>query len=157
MEMEAVCYTREVALEKAIDMERNSFEAYKRAYFKVKDRIAKDLLKDLALDELKHKYNLEKAFFEDAVQLHDSGIKEGPSMKLSIFLEKRPLNEAAKDQDVMIFAIHDEKRAMDFYKNMAEQCGSAPMGEMFKRLYADEEGHLARLEELYERHYMKEM
>ena len=46
---------------------------------------------------------------------------------------------------------------MDFYKNMAEQCGGAPMGEMFKRLYADEEGHLARLEELYESRYMKEM
>ena len=157
MEEEEVCYTRKMALEKAIEMERNSFRAYKSAYFRVKDRVAKDLLKDLALDELKHKYNLEKAFFEDTVLLHDSGIKEGPAMKLSILLEEKPLDEDAKDQDVMIFAIHDEKRAMDFYKNMAEQCDGAPMEEMFKRLYTDEEGHLVRLEELYESHYMKEM
>ena len=40
---------------------------------------------------------------------------------------------------------------------MAEECGGAPMEQMFKRLYQDEEDHLARLEELYESIYLKEM
>jgi rubrerythrin len=31
------------------------------------------------------------------------------------------------------------------------------MGEMYKRLAEDEESHLARLEEMYESQYMKEM
>jgi bacterioferritin (cytochrome b1) len=61
------------------------------------------------------------------------------------------------DQDVMIHAIHDEKRAVDFYKKLAVQCGGAPMEEMFKRLYQDEEAHLVRLEEMYESIYMKDM
>lgn len=157
METEEVCYTREVALEKAIEMEAESFETYKNAYFRAKDRVAKDLLKDLALDELKHKYTLERAFFEETVQLHDSGAKEGPSMNLTVFLKKTPLNESANDQDVMVFAIHDEKRAVDFYRKMAEQCGGAPMEKIFRTLHDDELNHLARLEELYESHYLKDM
>lgn len=155
--MEEVCYTREVALEKAIEMETKSFEEYKRAYFMAKDPLAKDLLKDLALDELKHKYTLEKAFFEETVLLHESGVKEGPSMKFSLLFEDRPLGKESTEQDVFLHAIHEEKRAVDFYGKMGENCGGAPMGEMFKRLAKDEEGHLARLEELYESIYLKEM
>ena len=40
---------------------------------------------------------------------------------------------------------------------MSEQCGGAPMEQMFKKLYQDEEKHLANLEELYESIYMQEM
>lgn len=155
--MEDVCYTREAALERAIDMEAKSFDGYKDAYFTARDRVAKDLLKDLALDELKHKYTLEKAFFEDMVLLHESGAKEGPSMQLSLLFQDKSLNPNASEQEVMIYAIHEEKRAVDFYRNMAEQCGTAPMAGMFKQLAEDEEGHLARLEEFYETRFMKDM
>jgi len=154
--MEEVCYTREAALERAIEMEAGSFEVYKNTYLKAKDRLAKDLLRDLALDELRHKYTLEKAFFEETVLLHESGAKSGPSMKFSLLLEKKSLSPTATEQDIMIYAIHEEKRAVDFYKNMAQQCGSAPMAGMYQRLAEDEEGHLARLEELYEKIYLKE-
>ncbi len=157
MENEEVCYTREVALEKAIEMELESFKNYKEAYLKIREPHVKDLVKDLALEELEHKYILEKAYFEETVMLHEEGMKEGPSMKLSLLLMEKSLEEDADDQDVMIHAIHDEKRAVDFYKKMAEQCGGAPMEEMFKRLHQDEEAHLVRLEEIYESIYMRDM
>jgi rubrerythrin len=157
METEEVCYTKEVALEKALEMEVKSVETYKSAYFKVENRLAKDLVRDLALDELNHKYQLEKAFFEETIALHDTGYKEAPSMNLSLLLEEKSLDESATDQDIMIHAIHEEQRAVDYYKKMADQCGDAPMGEMYKNLSKDEENHLARLEELYESHYMREM
>ena len=157
METQDVCYTREVAIEKAIEMESQSFAIYKNLYLKVKDRVAKDVLKDLALDELKHKYTLERAYFEDTVELHDAGQKEGPSMQLTLLLQEKPLAQSASDQDVMVFAIHEEKRSVDFYKAMAGQCGGAPMEKMFSRLAQDEEGHLSRLETLYESLYMQDM
>jgi len=157
MENEEVCYTREVALEKAIEMEMKSFQTYKEASLKIREPRVKDLVKDLALEELEHKYILEKAYFEETVALHEEDAKEGPSMKLSLLLKEKALEDDADDQDVMIHAIHDEKRAVDFYKKMAEQCGGAPMEEMFKRLFQDEEAHLVRLEELYETIYMKDM
>ena len=157
MENEEVCYTREVALEKAIEIEMKSFQTYKEAYLKIREPRVKDLVKGLALEELEHKYILEKAYFEETVALHEEDAKEGPSMKLSLLLKEKALEDDADDQDVMIHAIHDEKRAVDFYKKMAEQCGGAPMEEMFKRLFQDEEAHLVRLEELYETIYMKDM
>jgi rubrerythrin len=156
-DMEEVCYTRERALEKAVEMEAKSFEVYKKAYLNSTNRLAKDLLRDLALDELRHKYILERAFFEETVLLHDSGSREGPSMKLSLLFEEKILKEESSDQEVMLYAIHDKKRAVEFYKNMASQCGGAPMEEMYRRLAEDEEGHLARLEEMYERAYLKSM
>ena len=154
---EEVCYTKEVALEKAIEMEMKSVQTYKEAYLRIREPRVKDLVKDLALEELEHKYILEKAYFEETVALHEEGIKEGPSMKLSLLLMEKSLEEDADDQDVMIHAIHDEKRAVDFYKKMAQQCSGAPMEEMFKRLYQDEEAHLVRLEEIYESIYMRDM
>jgi rubrerythrin len=157
METQDVCYTREVALEKAIEMEAESFATYRDMYLRVKDRLAKDVLRDLALDELKHKYTLEKAYFEDTVQLHDAGQKEGPSMKLALLLQEKPLDSSANDQDVMVYAVHEEKRSVDFYKAMAGQCGGAPMEKMFTGLARDEEGHLSRLETLYESLYMQDM
>lgn len=157
METQDVCFTREMALEKAIEMETKSFETYRRAYGKVQERRAKDLVKELALDELEHKYTLEKAFFEETVALHDAGSPPGPSMNLSLLLEERPLDEAASDQDVMIHAIHEKKRAVDFYRKTAEQCSGAPMEGMYRALCSDEEVHLAKLEEFYESIYMKEM
>ena len=157
MEMEDVCYTREMALERAIEMESNSFAEYKDAYLMAEERRAKDLLKDLALDELRHKYTLEQAFFEETVMLHDAGYKQGPSMNLSLLLEDKPLDETATQQDILIHAIHEEKRAVDFYKKMSEQCGGAPMEKMYTQLAMDEEAHLARLEELYESMYMQDM
>jgi len=151
METQDVCYTREVAIEKAIEMELQSFNTYKNLYFKVKDRIAKDILKELALDELEHKYTLE------TVTLHEKGETDGPSMKLTLFLEEKPLDQAANDQDVMVYAVHEEKRSVDYYKAMSGQCTGAPMEKMFSRLAKDEEGHLAKLETLYESLYLQEM
>ncbi|MBW1936116.1 MAG: hypothetical protein JRI84_11300 [Deltaproteobacteria bacterium] len=49
MEMQEVCYTMEAALEKAIEMEAKSFDYYRNAYLRVKNRVAKDVLKELAL------------------------------------------------------------------------------------------------------------
>lgn len=154
--MEDVCYTREVALEKAIEMEMESFNVYKEAYLKAQDRLAKDLLRDLALDELKHKYTLEKALFEETVLLHDLGHSRGPSMNLSLLLEVQPLTDSATIKDVMGRAIQVEKRTVDFYIKMAEECGGAPMEAMFRQMVQDEESHLVRLEELYISHTMSD-
>lgn len=156
-EFEEVCYTREGAIGRAIEMEQQSFDVYQKAYEMVEDRRAKKLVKELALEELEHKHTLEKAFFEEEVALHDAGMEEGPSMQLTLLLQKRPLGSDSTAQDVMIYAIHEEKRSVDFYGKMAQQCGTAPMAAMFKRLAKDETKHLASLEELYESIYMPDM
>jgi len=157
MGQEEVCYTKEAALTRAIEMEQQSFSTYLRIYKISHDRSARQLIRELALEELEHKYLLEKAFFEVTVALHEPGQDNKPVMKLSLFLKDKPLHETSTPQDVLIHAIHEEKRSVEFYEMMANQCEGAPMAPMFKRLHKDESGHLARLEDLYEKMYMAEM
>ena len=157
MGQEEVCYTKDAALTKAIEIEQQSFATYLRAYKISHDRSARQLIRELALEELEHKYQLEKAFFEETVALHDIGQDTEPVMKLALFLKEKPLNENSTPQEVLIYAIHEEKRSVEFYEKMATQCEGAPMAPMFKRLHKDESGHLARLEDLYEKMYMAEM
>jgi len=155
MKNEDVCYTREVAIEKAITMERESFHTYRDAYLRIREPRIKKLVKKLALDELEHKTILEKAYFEETISLHDDGLSEGPSMNLSLILAEKPLDDDADDQDVMVHAIHDKKRIVDFYKKMTSQCAGAPMESMFKKLSLEELNHLSQLEEMYEGLYMQ--
>jgi rubrerythrin len=155
--MEAVCYTLEGALEKAIEQEQQSFEIYRRVLKIVKNQSARKLLKELALEELEHKHALEKALVGEEVGLHEEGEKAAPSMNLTLIVQEKPLDENASPQDALAFALHDEKRSVDFYRQMATQCSGAPMEEVFSRLEKDETKHLARLEETYEELFMSQM
>jgi len=155
--MEAVCYTLEAALEKAIEQEGKSFEIYRRALQIVKDPSARKLLKELAAEELEHRHALEKALVGETVALHGEEEKVGPTMNLTLFVQEKPLDENATPQDALAFAMHDEKRSVDFYQQMATQCGGAPMEDVFSKLQKDETKHLARLEETYEKLYMSQM
>ena len=118
MESQAVCYTREIALEKAIEMEAKSFDVYRNAYLGTDERRAKDLLRDLALDELKHKYTLEKAFFEETILLHESGSSSGPTMKLALLLEEKPLGRNPSQQD--------DSGRRTFPRTLPRRCLSSP-------------------------------
>ena len=155
--MDAVCYTLEGAVEKAIESEQQSFQVYREALKKAKDSQAKTVLKELASEELEHKHTLEKALLGETLALHEKSEATGPSMNLSYFLREQPLNESSSAQDVMMHAIHDEKRSVDFYQQLASQCGGAPMAEVFAKLQRQEMIHLTRLEETYEKLYMSQM
>ena len=155
--MEAVCYTLEAALEKAIEQEQRSFETYRQALKISKDPQARVVLKELALEELEHKYILEKALVGETVALHEKGEATGPTMNLTYFLADKPLSPDSSPQDVMVHAIHDEKREVDFFKQMSTQCAGVPMEDIFSKLYHEETIHLARLEETYEKLYMNQM
>lgn len=155
--MEAVCYTLEAAIEKAIEHEQHSFDVYRKALKIVKDPQARVVLEEMAQEELEHRHTLEKALIGEIAALHDQEESTGPTMNLSYFLQEKPLDENSSPQDVMVYAIHDEKRSVDFYKQMATQCEGAPMAELFSKLQQEETIHLARLEEAYESLYMSQM
>lgn len=155
--MEAVCYTLEGALEKAIEQEQKSFEIYRRVLKILKNQSARRVLKELALEELEHKHALEKALIGEEVGLHEEDEKAGPSMNLTLFVEERALDENASPQDALAFAMHDEKHSVDFYQQMVTLCRGAPMEEVFSRFQKDETKHLARLEETYEKLFLSQM
>jgi rubrerythrin len=154
-EEEQVCYTFEAAIEMAVKMEEEGFRNYFNALRKVKDRAAREILKDAALDELEHKHQLERALIEGEVAGHllDRPV---PTMNLDYVLKKKELGPEADGREALAFAIHLEREALEFYRRMNEGCAGAPMASLFEKIRNDESRHLQALEDLYERHFMPE-
>lgn len=151
-----VCHTYEAALEMAIDMENESFRHYLRGLLTVRDKAARSLLREMALDELEHKYTLEKALVEGSIEGGHTLEKPVPTMNLDYVLSKKELEPDSGAQDVLAYAIHLEKNALDFYRRMAQGCAGAPMASLFERIGNDESRHLQKLEDMYEQHFLSE-
>jgi len=150
-----VCYTYEGALEMAITMESDGFRSYLEALRKVKSKAAKEILKEAALDELAHKYELEKSLIDGHIT--DGTLdKPLPTMNLDAVLAKKELKPDSDAREALAYSIHLEQAAISFYRKMATACTGAPMGKLMERLVADESRHLQQLEDLYEEHFMTE-
>lgn len=151
-----VCYTFEAAVEMAVKMEEDGFRHYLDAIRKVQSKGAREILKDAALDELEHKYQLEKALVDGFMESSADMTRPVPTMNLDYVLVKKELRHDSDTREALAYAIHLEKGAIDFYQRMAQGCSGAPMASLLERLLADETRHLQSLEDLYEEHFMPE-
>ena len=156
MDSNEVCYTFDAALEMAITMEEEGFRNYLAAIRQLTNKGAKELMRENALDELNHKHQLEKALLDGRM---DGGVeldKTIPTMRLDYLFEKKDLGPHSGVRDALIYAIHLEKGAVDFYGRVSSGCSGAPMGKLFAQLLQEETRHLQGLEDLYEQHFMTE-
>ena len=151
-----VCYTFEAAIEMAVQMEDEGFRHYLAAIRKVKNKGAKEILRDAALDELVHKHELEKALLDGNMGGDAALNRPVPTMNLDYALAKKELTPESDTREALAYAIHLEKGSIDFYTRMSQGCAGAPMAPVFDRLLADETRHLQSLEDLYEQHFLPE-
>lgn len=151
-----VCYTYEAALEKAVKMENDGFRNYLGAMRKLKDKQARLILKDAALDELEHKHALERALIEGTMEGEHTLDRPVPTMNLDYVLQQQDLSPDADARQALAYAIHLEKDAINFYQKMMQGCEGAPMAKLFEKLLNDETRHLQELEDMYERHFLAE-
>ncbi len=152
----AVCFTFEAAVEMAVKMEDGGFRNYLDAIRKIKDKQAKAILRDAALDELEHKKLLEKALIDGVLTDEESMAKPVPTMNLDYVLKTKEIGPDAGAREALAYAIHLEKEAVEFYRKMSAGCTGAPMGSLFEKIGNDETRHLKSLEDLYEQHFMTE-
>ena len=151
-----VCYTFDAAVEMAIQMENEGFRTYLAAIRQLTDKGARELLRENALDELNHKHELEKALLDGRMSGGGDLDQPVPTMHLDYILKKQELGPKSGVREALIYAIHLEKEAVEFYGKVAVGCAGAPMGNLFKQLLAEESRHLQSLEDLYEQHFMTE-
>jgi len=156
MDNDQICYTFDAAIEMAITMEEEGFRNYLAAIRQLTNKDAKDLLRDNALDELRHKHQLEKALLDGRMDGVSDLDKPIPTMRLDYVLKKQELGPKSGVRDALIYAIHLEKGAVDFYGKVTGGCAGAPMGLLFAQLHQEESKHLQALEDLYEQHFMTE-
>ncbi|OGU00169.1 MAG: ferritin [Geobacteraceae bacterium GWB2_52_12] len=151
-----VCYTFDAAVEMAIQMEEDGFRNYLAAIRQVSNKGAREILRENALDELNHKHQLEKALL-DGNMAGDASLEQTiPTMGLDYVFKKQELGPQSGVREAIIYAIHLEKSAVDFYGKVADGCAGAPMGKLFAQLLKEESRHLQALEDLYEKHFMTE-
>jgi rubrerythrin len=151
-----VCYTFDAAVEMAIQMENEGFRNYLAAIRQLTHKGARELLRENALDELNHKQQLEKALLDGRMEGDDALDQPIPTMHLDYVFKKQELGPASGVREALLYAIHLEKGAVDFYSKVANGCAGAPMGNLFKKLLTEESRHLQSLEDLYEQHFMTE-
>jgi len=151
-----VCYTFDAAVEMAIQMENEGFRHYLSAIRQLTNKGARELLRENALDELNHKHQLEKALLDGRMDGSDAMDQPIPSMHLDYVFKKQELKPDSGVREALLYAIHLEKGAVDYYGRVANGCAGAPMGNLFKQLLAEESRHLQSLEDLYEQHFMTE-
>lgn len=156
MDENQVCYTFDAAVEKAIEMEEEGFRNYLTAIRKVTNKGAREILMENALDELEHKHQLEKALLEGHMASSEKMEQSIPTMHLDYIFKKQELGPQSGVREALIYAIHLEKGAVDYYGKVANGCAGAPMGNLFAQLLKEESSHLQRLEDLYEQHFMTE-
>lgn len=152
---EQACYTFEAAIEMAVRMEEEGFRNYLEAMRKVKDRGAREILRDAALDELEHKHHLERALIEGRMEGHLME-RPVPTMNLDYVLRKTEIGPEADVRQALAYSIHLEKESLEFYRRMNEGCAGAPMAPLFLKIHNDETRHLQVLEDLYEKYFLPE-
>ena len=156
MSSDQFCYTFDAAVEMAIKMEEEGFRNYLSAIRQLTHKGARELLRDNALDELHHKHQLEKALLDGRMDGGEELDQHIPTMHLDYVLKKQELGPESGVREALIYAIHLEKGAVDFYGKVSDGCVDAPMGKLFGKLHKEESRHLQLLEDLYEEHFMTE-
>ena len=156
MDNNEVCYTFDAAVEMAIKMEEEGFRTYLSAIRQLTNKGAKELLRDNALDELNHKHQLEKALLDGRMEGSEVLSQTIPTMRLDYVFKKQELGPQSGVREALVYAIHLEKGAVDFYGKVSDGCAGAPMGKLFAQLHKEESQHLQALEDLYEQHFMTE-
>ena len=137
-------------LDSAIYKEIASQAVYEAAQQKTDDPGAKELLKELAGQEIEHTEKLkilkEKGLTKQP--LHQEKITD---LKISDYLTGGETLEDAGLQDTLIFAMKREEESVDFYRKMTGTMQEEKAKELCASLANEELGHKKRLEILYDR------
>jgi rubrerythrin len=143
--------TVEGIIQRAIRFEEDAYDFYTGASEMVKLPHVKDMLNELAGDEVKHKEKLEGLLAGDTEQI--VAAQQGQKiqdLKLADYLVAQPLSENATIQDVLMTAMQREKNSHEFYNLMASIAAIETVKDLFQFLAQEELGHKNKVEVLYD-------
>jgi rubrerythrin len=138
-------------LRQAIRFEENAYEFYTNAVQTVERPHIREVLSDMAGEEVKHKERLQALLAGDTTRII-SVRKQGEieDLKLAEYLVPRELDAGADLQDVLIVAMHREKSSHEFYTTMASIADDVDAKELFDFLAQQELVHKNKVETLYD-------
>jgi len=144
--------TIEQILREAIQGEADAYELYTRAVELVRAEHIKELLGELAQEELGHKVALDKMLADpgringQVAALQQADIVD---YKIADHLVARPLGPDSTFQDVCIFAAQKEQESHQLYRDLASQ-NTGEIADLLEAMAKDELRHKNLVEGWYE-------
>jgi rubrerythrin len=140
-------FTPEQLLNRAIGKEEEARMMYEIYADKVEDRQSKELLKELAQQELGHKRALEKF---DPTKPGAFNAPEISSGEFGEFFDRPEISKEAGMQEVLRYAIAKEADAFNFYTSMKKYTSDEDFLNLLNTLSAEEKKHKQKLERMYD-------
>jgi rubrerythrin len=144
--------TIEKILREAIQGEVDAYELYTSAVDMVRAEHLKELLRELAQEELGHKVALEKMLTNPSQIRGQVGALQKADVvdyKIADHLVARPLGPNSTFQDVCIFAAQKEQESHELYRDLARQ-NTGEVAELLEAMAKDELRHKNLVEGWYE-------
>jgi rubrerythrin len=144
--------TVEQILREAIQGEVESYELYTGAVDLVREQHIKELLRELAQEELGHKAALEKMLAEpDQIRGQVDAVQKANIVdyRIADHLVARPLGPDSNFQDVCIFAAKKEQQSHELYLSLASQ-NTGEVSDLLEAMAKDELRHKNLVEGWYE-------
>ena len=144
--------TIEQILREAIQGEADAYELYTSAVDMVRAEHIKELLGELAQEELGHKVALEKMLANPSqISGQVAALQQADIVDYQIadHLVARPLGPDSTFQDVCIFAAQKEQESHQLYRDLASQ-NTGEVGDLLEAMAKDELRHKNLVEGWYE-------
>jgi rubrerythrin len=142
----------EQILREAIQGEADAYELYTRAVDLVRAEHIKELLGELAQEELGHKVALEKMLTNPSqISGQVAALQQADVVdyKIADHLVARPLGPDSTFQDVCIFAAQKEQESHQLYRDLASQ-NTGEVADLLEAMAKDELRHKNLVEGWYE-------
>ncbi len=134
------------AIRVAIEAEKEAFQAYSKAAKRTKNPKGRDMFQQLSEFEMNH-YQKLTGLLKSLQEKGEWILYQGTPLKkkaIPLKTEKPKGNEQLTDMDALRMAIREEKKALAYYRSIAELTRDPRGRDMYKRL-ADEESLHERL------------
>ncbi len=131
-----------IILENAIEAEEKAYDFYEKAIPTTAEEKAKELLRNLAGEELKHRLKLEETQREG--NLGKLTVEKPDTVKtIETFADEWPLiTPDTTSQEILEIALEKEKRAYSFYSILRDHASLKAIKQIFDGLAAEERRHI---------------
>ncbi len=139
------------AIKVAIEAEKEAFQAYSKAAKRTKNPKGKDMFQQLSEFEMNHFQKL-TGLLKSLQEKGEWVLYGGTSLKkksIPLKMEKPKGNEQLTDMDALKIAIREEKKALAYYRSLAELTRDPRGRDMYKRLADEESLHEKLLNDQY--------
>lgn len=135
------------AIKTAIQLEKDGRQFFEKAAAETKNRLGQKMFRKLAADEVRHLVTFEKMFKTLAdPKTWQELLREGPPReRMPFFAEKTqsrsPAEKGAGELSALRQALEVERKAIDFFKDVAERAGDSEAKRIFELIAQEEVFH----------------